>query len=144
MSELNLRYFSRKPLYIEAIQVTSENIQAVTDWCNGTLVEGEVIDSVNATAIFLAFIKVPMKKPENVRRTQAYIGDWVLKSTTGFKVYFDRSFRHSFEMLREKACGDAMTTADGMPCVLGEGHRKMAHPIACRSLQDYVEVAAKA
>lgn len=79
--------YIRKPFKIDAVQVTSENMEAVAEWVNGKLTEDEVGKH----------IKVRVHRPLNDRQTKAYVGDWVLAAGTGYKVYNDSAFKKSFE-----------------------------------------------
>ena len=80
--------WQRKPFFVEAVQVTEENIEAIAEWCKGRLTpikdEG---DGSNAR-----FIKVNVKNPMTARQTKAFVGDWVLRSGDSFKVYKHESF----------------------------------------------------
>jgi len=91
MTELNTRRFYRKPFGVDAVQVTEENLGAITSWCDGNL-------KVEWTAAGQAknYVKVPVLMPLNERQEKAYVGDWVLKSETGWKVYTDRAFHKAF------------------------------------------------
>jgi hypothetical protein len=42
------------------------------------------------------YISVRVAYPINPRQTQAYLGDWVLKSGKSFKVYTNSAFEKSF------------------------------------------------
>lgn len=81
--------FARKPFYVDAIQVTGENMEAVAEWCQGNVVKAEPPKA--------SYIKVRVHRPMTPRQTQAFVGDWVLYAGTGFKVYNDRAFRNHFE-----------------------------------------------
>lgn len=81
--------FARKPFYVDAIQVTAENMEAVAEWCQGDVVKTEAPKA--------NYIKVRVHRPMTPRQTQAFVGDWVLYAGTGFKVYTDRAFQGSFE-----------------------------------------------
>jgi len=79
--------YVRKPFAVEAAQVTEENFLDVALWCGGEVREaGEK-----------QYIKVPVKRPMNDRQTRANVGDWVLSSGDGFKVYSKSAFYGSFE-----------------------------------------------
>lgn len=80
--------YVRKPFYIDAVQVTAQNIAEVAKWA-----DGEVrTDSNNAQ-----YVKVRVHRPLNDRQTKAFVGDWVLYAGTGFKVYTPKAFANSFE-----------------------------------------------
>lgn len=85
--------FVRKPLFVDAVQVTEENFNQVVDWC-----QGDVSDTAGAP-----YIRVRVQKPLNVRQTQAYIGDWILYTDRGYKVYNKKAFRMNFDSVEECA-----------------------------------------
>lgn len=79
--------YVRKPFAVDALEVTEENISTVAEWCGGEVRQnGE-----------RQFIKVPVRRPLNDRQTRASVGDWVLSSGDGFKVYSKSAFYGSFE-----------------------------------------------
>lgn len=79
--------YSRKPFEVEAVQITEENFDEVVRWCTGLV---ETKDDGTR------YIRVRVHQPMNVEQTHAYVGDWVLYSTRGFKIYKDRPFRKNF------------------------------------------------
>lgn len=85
---LEITRYARKPFTIEAVRVTSSNLQDVAKWC-----ESDVrIDEKGKNHVF-----VRVHRPINDRQSKAYVGDWVLKAGTGFKVYTNKAFHNSFE-----------------------------------------------
>lgn len=80
--------YARKPFYIEAVQVTAENMDHVAKWVDGTIHETENGEK---------YIKVKVHRPLNVRQTQAYVGNWVLSAGTGFKVFTNKAFHANFD-----------------------------------------------
>jgi len=83
---------TRKPFPVQVVIVTERNLLDVARWCKGTVVESP--DGNH--------IKVPVKKPIVPKQTQAFAGDYVLKSGNGFKVYTKQSFDASFDLVPEK------------------------------------------
>lgn len=123
-----------KPLYVDGVQVTDDNMTEVARWCSGTI---HVDDSRTPAA---NYIKVDVAHPMTDRQTQAFAGDYVLRVGTSFKVFTPKAYTRSFLEVSEEPCGDNKQTPDGMPCVLGKGHKATAEEwpiIACRSLSDY-------
>lgn len=96
------KMFQRAPFFVEAIQVTAENLSEVATWC-----EGDVRQTEKKTS----FIKVKVKRPLNVRQTRAFVGDWVLKAGTGFKVYPDDAFHKCFQHAEASAAISTSTIA---------------------------------
>jgi hypothetical protein len=85
--------FVRKPFVVEGVEVTSENIEEVAQWCGGEVrtTRGKYGSRQQK------YLKVAVKNPLNERQTKAYYGDWVLSAGTGFKVYTQKAFAASFE-----------------------------------------------
>ena len=80
--------YARKPFFVDAVQVTEENISDVAKWCNGKIVTSES----EAT-----YIKVRVFRPAHELQTRAHVGDWVLGAGQGYKVYTQKAFENSFE-----------------------------------------------
>ena len=81
--------YSRKPLLVEAVQMTEENAQELREWCNGELY---VARNGRQT------LQVKVLHPARPDQTKAQPGDWVLKSDQGFKIYADSAFQKGFEL----------------------------------------------
>lgn len=85
--------FVRKPFYVDAVQVTQENMEQVAEWCNG-----DIRQQKNKKSNFAPkYIKVRVARPMTERQTKAYVGDWVLYAGTGYKVYTDKAFKQCFD-----------------------------------------------
>ena len=85
-----------KQLYVEAVPVTEDTMMDIAKWCGGKL-ELSMEDGEMGPA-GTKFIKVPVIKPFNDRQTQAFVGDWVIKSSRkNFKVYTDKAFKDAFD-----------------------------------------------
>lgn len=87
-SMIETTMYVRKPFEVEAVQVTEENLELVSEWCRG------MIHNEPAAR----YIKVNVARPLNVRQTKAYPGDWVLFANNGFKVYTDKAFEKTFDL----------------------------------------------
>lgn len=94
--------YSRKPFHVEAVQVTAENIEEVAAWCSGEIRTGKKVVRDEDNKIIerkeVTFVKVSVHRPLNERQTKGYLGDWVLLSSSGFKVYTERAFEKAFEV----------------------------------------------
>jgi oligoribonuclease (3'-5' exoribonuclease) len=86
---LQIARFVRKPLYVNAVQVTEENMAEITKWCKGQHVHG----------VSEQYVKVRVHRATDERQKRAYVGDWVLKFGTGFKVYQHDPFIRDFEQV---------------------------------------------
>lgn len=83
--------YVRKSFDVEAVRVTEENIDEVAQWCGGTIEAPHALSLEEAK-----HIKVRVRYPINERQTKAFVGDWVLNSGRGFKVYTDNAFNKQF------------------------------------------------
>lgn len=89
---MEIRKFVRRSFTVRGEQVTAENINELAEWCGGTVLG---IGTGNE------HIKVDVKRPLNEKQTQAHVGDWVLSTKKGFKVYNDRAFHANFKTVDE-------------------------------------------
>lgn len=86
--------YVRKPLYVEAVQVTQENFSEVAEWCSGEIVEESSAKNGRGN-----YIKVRVTNPMNARQSQAFSGDWILYTPRGYKVYTPKAFHNSFDQV---------------------------------------------
>lgn len=86
--------YIRKPFFIDAVQVTADNIDEVAEWCTGSVHEDERKKNIGED---YRYVKVRVHRPLSERQTKAFVGDWVLYAGTGYRVYTDKAFVGSFE-----------------------------------------------
>lgn len=91
--------FIRKPLYVDAVRITPQNFDAIVSWCQGEVMQ----DDVPGRGRSKKYIKVDVHNPKNPRQTKAKLGDWILKTDKGYKIYTDKAFHESFHTLEEDA-----------------------------------------
>ncbi len=96
---METQQYQRKPIIVEAVQVTEENFFDVAHWCQGAIVSGggsaKSVDEIKQDKS--KFIRVRVINPQRVRQTKAYVGDWVLYSEyNGYKVYTNGAFENAF------------------------------------------------
>jgi hypothetical protein len=84
--------FIRKPLYVSAVRVTASNFDEIVNWCQGEVQEDEVPGKGTKK-----FIRVRVHNPKNPRQTKAFVGDWLLYTERGYKVYTNKAFHDSFD-----------------------------------------------
>lgn len=104
MSEIETERYVRMPFYVDAVQVTSANMEAVAKWCNADVRTSGKPDRDVQNALEGGtgtaperYIKVRVQRPANDRQSMAFVGDWILYAGTGYKVYTDRAFHKSFD-----------------------------------------------
>jgi hypothetical protein len=88
---LEIRKYQHVPVFVEAIQVDADNMREVAKWCGGRVHKAG--DNL--------FIKVEVKDAKLNRHTQAYIGDWVLKTDHGWKIYTPKAFGTAFSLVED-------------------------------------------
>jgi hypothetical protein len=101
--------YIRKALYVEAIQITLENFVEVAKWCQGEIKDYNDKTLVGAEAenpLTERYIHVRVHNPKNVRQTKAYIGDWLLYTERGYKVYTQKAFRNSFDKFEDPGAAE--------------------------------------
>lgn len=101
-TSITTRYV-RKPLYVEAIKVTEENFFDVARWCVGTINNMDESPVTEATPLSpnTQYIHVRVHNPKNPRQTRAQVGDWILYTERGYKVYTDKAFQQNFTKVDE-------------------------------------------
>lgn len=90
--------FARKSFQVEGVQVTAENINEVAEWCGG-----DIRYRRNSKSPEDMYIRVNVTRPLNERQKRAYLGNWVLKSDRGWKVFTENAFHASFDEVKEGA-----------------------------------------
>lgn len=123
---LDKRKFVRRTFEVEAVQVTEENFKEVAKWCGGRIVTvqdlaNEVVkEEVDESGKSLGSVERPSEKhiavevarPLNRRQTEAYVGDWILFASNGFKVYTSRPFRKNFVEVNANSSDDVKVAAE--------------------------------
>ena len=92
MSVATAQYI-RKPLYVAAVRVTNVNFEEIADWCQGEILQ----DEVPGQGTGKKYIHVRVHNPKNTRQTKAFVGDWLLYTERGYKVYTNKAFHASFD-----------------------------------------------
>lgn len=109
--------YIRKPLFVDAVRVTANNFDKISVWCQGEV----LLDEVPGKGITKKFIKVRVHNPKNVRQTKAFVGDWILYTERGYKVYTNKAFHASFDPVpRSLTLNDAIEQARAEAVANGE------------------------
>lgn len=93
--------YVRKPLYVQAIQVSEENFAEAAAWAHGKITASDG-SSVNTVDPHTQYIHVRVHNPINPKQTKAYIGDWILYTDRGYKIYTDKAFKSVFNQVESK------------------------------------------
>lgn len=100
---LETQIFQRKPFQVEAVQITEKNFELVADWCGGSIVTVQEPSLKNLLpGEPKRYIQVAVSRPLTKRQTEAYVGDWILYASKGYKVYANRPFLKNFEELPQE------------------------------------------
>jgi hypothetical protein len=104
--------YVRKPLHVEAVQVTSENFLTVARWCFGEIKNKDEspVDYSKGPDPENQYIQVQVTNPKNSRQSKAYVGDWILYTMHGFKVYTTKAFYASFVKVEGEQQAEGFTT----------------------------------
>jgi hypothetical protein len=91
---MNTERYARKPFFVDAVQVTEENLEQVAEWVPGAHIRTQRVNDVDKR-----YLKLKITKPQNDRQTKAFPGDWVLFSEESgeYKVYTKNAFNRAFE-----------------------------------------------
>lgn len=102
--------YVRKPLYVDAVQVTEENFGDIARWCFGEVgnIDGSPVDPTADLNPSEQYIHVRVHNPKNAKQTQAHVGDWILYTERGYKVYTTKAFLANFR----KVDGEPVDMAD--------------------------------
>jgi len=87
MTDIQTTRFVRKPLFVDAVQVTAENLEKLAELCGGTIGRKGHRQFIR---LYLQYVRTP-------RQTVAFPGDWITKVGDTFKVWTNKSFRETFD-----------------------------------------------
>lgn len=94
---LQIKKAVRKEFHVDEVQVTSENMVEVAEWCQGEVRTEEHENAEKGRTVIDRYVKVRVHRPLNDRQTKAYVGDHILFAGSGFKVYTNKAFESNFE-----------------------------------------------
>lgn len=106
--------YIRKPLIVESVRLTNANFDAVVAWC-----QGEVATSKEGRQAGKKYIKVRVHNPKHPRQTQAFVGDWLLYTEKGYKIYTNKAFKLSFDLMEDLPVESEFPRTDGDTIVIG-------------------------
>jgi hypothetical protein len=95
--------YVRKPLFVDAVQVTEENFEDIARWCFGDVnnIDETPVDRSTDVQPTKQYIHVRVHNPKNQRQTKAFVGDWILYTERGYKVYTTKAFQANFDLVEE-------------------------------------------
>jgi hypothetical protein len=89
--------YVRKPLVVDAVQVTEENFEELARWCQGTIQNNDGTTNNGEVNPRSQHIHVRVHNPRGVRQSRAFVGDWLLYTDMGYKIYNTKAFLGSFD-----------------------------------------------
>ena len=97
--------YVRKPLYVDAVQVTEENFEEIARWCFGEIgnIDESPVDRSLDVVPTKQYIHVKVHHPRTPRQTKAFVGDWILYTERGYKVYTTMAFEANFDLVEARA-----------------------------------------
>lgn len=120
MPDIETVKYVRKPLYVEAVQVTSENFLDIVRWCQALVgVQGSEpgTETRPADGVELDpskhYIRIRVHNPQSSRQTKAFVGDWILYTEMGYKIYTERAFEENFDLAETNAKPEPETPDPG-------------------------------
>lgn len=94
---LQIVRMERKVFYATAVQVTSENIVEVAEWCGGE------VRTLSEPAAQTQYVRLVTYKTTPERQARAYVGDWVMYAGRGYKSYTQKALDLTFKPAVEQA-----------------------------------------
>jgi hypothetical protein len=93
--------YARKPLIVEAVQVTEENFEELSRWCQGTIQNNDGTTRQDGDIRPRdQHIHVRVHNPRSSRQSRAFVGDWLLYTDMGYKIYNTKAFIGSFDEVK--------------------------------------------
>jgi hypothetical protein len=96
--------YTRVPFPVDAVQVTEENLEEIAVWTDGQVkTANRTIRDENGKPTGqkekAEYISIETHRPLNERQKRAFVGDWVLRSESGFKIYTEKAFDSCFTLM---------------------------------------------
>lgn len=89
---IKTKKYQRKPVIVDAVQVSQRNFNEVAEWCMGDI-------QTDGTQ---QYIRVRVHTPRSARQSMAFVGDWILYTEQGYKIYSNRSFHNTFDEVEKE------------------------------------------
>lgn len=111
--------YTKKPIAIEAIQISENNSWAIEQWSNNKVITSPVLEPTisNPSGVYLQVYTL-----EGLML--AYPGDWIIKGVAGeFYPCKDNIFKLTYEVSDNEKCIDC----DNNPCICSELFERLYH-----------------
>lgn len=93
--------YIRKPLIVEAVQVTEDNFMELTLWAGGKIMNNDGTEPDGPVNTKDQHIHIRVHNPKTPRQTRAFVGDWILYTNRGYKIYTPKAFKSAFDAVEE-------------------------------------------
>jgi hypothetical protein len=96
---INTVKYVRKPLYVDAVQITEENFSDLAKWCQAEVYFKDDHEKMSIDEEYdpkAMYIRVRVHNPKSIRQTQGFVGDWILYTERGYKIYTQKAFKAAF------------------------------------------------
>ena len=90
MTDLEVKSYITKPVYVKAVRITEDNLEAVAAWCKGRIMEEEQ----NGVTVQYVKTRVFRKLPE--RYTKGFPGDLIVKRGSEYKSFTTAAFLETY------------------------------------------------
>lgn len=103
--------YIRKPLYVEAIQIDESNFISLAEWCQGEIRTNGgdfLVDNRDKVDPKTQHIRLRVHNPKSIRQMQGHVGDWILYTDRGYKIYTQKAFKACFD---QASNGEVETTS---------------------------------
>jgi hypothetical protein len=89
--------YIRKPLVVVGVEVTDDNFMELALWVQGSIMNIDGSEPDGPVNPEKQFILVRVHNPKSPRQSRAFVGDWILYSDRGYKVYTPKAFKNTFD-----------------------------------------------
>lgn len=107
--------YIRKPLIVDAVQVTEDNFMEIALWAGGRIMNNDGTEPDGPLDTKTQHIHIRVHNAKTPRQQRAFVGDWILYTNRGYKVYTPKAFKHAFDKYDpEKGSGDSKAVPKGV------------------------------
>ena len=131
---ISTQRYIRKPLYVDAVRITAANFEEIAAWCQGEIQQ----DDIPGKNTSKKFIRVRVQNPKNPRQTKAFVGDWVLYTETGYKVYTVKAFHAAFDKVEQKPMSELREEPELVPAT-PENIAQVAHENQRMIVEEFID-----
>lgn len=110
---MKIQQYTRKPFPVNAVQVSLADIDAIAEWCKGTI---ELVPTkMLGTETPLPVIKIQGQGDNRGKEFTATLGCYVVEQKGSFRVYKPSQFDASFELMTDRGPEDEIDDEQDQP-----------------------------